>query len=163
MSFFTKILKNGNSDNDNIEERLEYLYEKGNELEHNGQYDEALQIWQDGLSLITNSGFENEATMQFLAGIGDIYFLRKHMYEKALPYFNKAKLYGGYENPFIMLRLGECYFEIGDKDNATEYLLRAFMMEDEEIFEPDENGEDDGQKYLAFLRSRVDLDKGNND
>ena len=62
----------------------------------------------------------------------------------------------GYGNPFIMLRLGECCLEIGDEKNAVEYLLRAYMMEGKEIFEPDEDGEDDGQKYFDFLKTHVD-------
>ena len=55
-----------------------------------------------------------------------------------------------------MLRLGECCLEIGDEKNAIEYLLRAYMMEGKEIFEPDENGEDDGLKYFDFLRTHVE-------
>lgn len=46
--------------------------------------------------------------------------------------------------------------EIGDERNAAEYLLRAYMMEGKEIFEPDEDGEDDGQKYFDFLRTHVE-------
>ena len=42
------------------------------------------------------------------------------------------------------------------KKNAVEYLLRAYMMEGKEIFEPDEDGEDDGQKYFDFLKTHVD-------
>ena len=30
------------------------------------------------------------------------------------------------------------------------------MMEGKEIFEPDENGEDDGQKYFDFLITNVE-------
>ncbi len=63
---------------------------------------------------------------------------------------------GGYGNPFIMLRLGECCLELGDEKNATEYLLRAYMMDGREIFEADGNGEDDGQKYFDFLRTHVE-------
>ena len=54
-----------------------------------------------------------------------------------------------------MLRLGECCLEIGDEKNATEYLLRAYMMEGEEIFELDEDGNGDGKKYFDFLKSHV--------
>ncbi len=68
----------------------------------------------------------------------------------------------GYGNPFVMLRLGECCLEIGDEKNALEYLLRAYMMEGEDIFEPDDDGEDDGAKYFDFLRSHIDLGKGTN-
>lgn len=93
-----------------------------------------------------------------MAAIGDVYF-NKGMYPQAHECFDKARgnLSGdGYGNPFIMLRLGECCLEIGDEKNAVEYLLRAYMMEGKEIFEPDENGEDDGQKYFDFLRTHVE-------
>lgn len=59
-----------------------------------------------------------------------------------------------------MLRLGESCLELGDEKNALEYLLRAYMIEGEDIFTPDENGEDNGTKYFDFLRSHIDLDKG---
>lgn len=100
-----------------------------------------------------------EATNQFLAAIGDVYFLRKGMYQEAYECFDAARGYGGYGNPFIMLRLGECCLELGNEKNAAEYLLRAWMMEGEEIFGPDENGEDDRSKYYEFLRAHVDLEK----
>ena len=57
---------------------------------------------------------------------------------------------------FVMLRLGECCLEIGDEKNATEYLLRAYMFEGREIFEPDEDGNDDGKKYFDYLRTHVE-------
>ena len=62
----------------------------------------------------------------------------------------------GYGNPFVMLRLGECCLEIGDEKNAIEYLLRAYMFEGREIFEPDEDGNDDGKKYFDYLRTHVE-------
>ena len=53
--------------------------------------------------------------------------------------------------------LGECCLEIGDEKNALEYLLWAYMFEGEEIFAPDDEGEDDGAKYFEFLRTHIDL------
>lgn len=38
----------------------------------------------------------------------------------------------------------------------AEYLLRAYMMEGEEIFELDEDGNDDGKKYFDFLKFHVE-------
>lgn len=136
--------------------KLEELYEKGSRLEREERYEEALQAWQEGYALIpAASRLDMEATNQFLAAIGDIYFLRKGMYQKAYECFDAARGYGGYGNPFIMLRLGECCLELGDEKNAAEYLMRAWMMEGEEIFEPDENGEDDGRRYYEFLRKQM--------
>lgn len=139
-----------------IKAKLDELAEKGNHFEEKEQYEEAIQVWQEGLSLIPEpQQFYSEA-IWFLASIGDVYF-QKNLYQKAYMYFDKARgnLSGeGYGNPFIMLRLGECCLEIGDEKNATEYLLRAYMMEGKEIFEPDEDG-DDGLKYFDFLKTHV--------
>lgn len=143
-----------------LEEKLEELYEKGLQLEEEGQYEGALQAWQEGYEMIPVSARSDaEMTCQFLAAIGDVYFLRKSMYQKAYECFDAARGYGGYGNPFIMLRLGECCLELGNEKDAVEYLMRAWMMEGSEIFEPDENGEDDGSKYYEFLRTHVDLEK----
>ena len=122
-----------------IKTKLDELAQKGNQFEEEEQYEEAIQAWKE-------------------AAIGDIYFQKKQ-YEKAHECFDKARgnLSGeGYGNPFVMLRLGECCLEIGDEKNATEYLLRAYMFEGREIFEPDEDGNDDGKKYFDYLRTHVE-------
>lgn len=138
--------------------KLDELAERGNQLEEEERYEEAIQAWEEGLNLIPEPQQFYSETIWFLAAIGDVYF-QKELYSKAHECFDKARgnLSGeGYGNPFIMLRLGECCLEIGDEKNATEYLLRAYMMEGNEIFEPDEDGEDDGQKYFDFLRTHVE-------
>lgn len=141
-----------------IKARLEALAGQGNRLEDEGRYDEALLVWQEGLSLIPEPQQFYSETVYFLAAIGDYYF-KKERYWEAHECFDQARgnLSGeGYGNPYIMLRLGECCLEIGDEKNAAEYLLRAYMMEGKEIFEPDEDGEDDGQKYFDYLRTHVE-------
>ena len=141
-----------------IKARLDELAERGNQLEEEERYDEALQVWEEGLRLIPEPQQFYSETVYFLAAAGDYYF-KNGMYWKAHEYFDKARgnLSGeGYGNPFIMLRLGACCLEIGDEKNAAEYLLRAYMMEGEEIFEPDADGNDDGKKYFDFLKSHVE-------
>lgn len=51
----------------------------------------------------------------------------------------------GLDNPFIQLRLGECFFELGNITKAKEHLLKAYMIEGEEIFE------DEPQKYMNLI------------
>lgn len=141
-----------------LKAKLDEFAERGNQFEKEEQYEEAIQTWKEGLNLIPEPQQYYSETIWFLAAIGDVY-LKKRMYLQAHKCFDKARgnLSGdGYGNPFIMLRLGECCLEIGDEKNAIEYLLRAYMMEGKEIFEPDENGEDDGQKYFDFLRTHVE-------
>lgn len=141
-----------------IKVKLDELAERGNQFEEEERYEEAIQAWEERLHLIPEPQNFFSETIWFLAAIGDVYF-KQELYAKAHECFDKARgnLSGeGYRNPFIMLRLGECCLEIGDEKNATEYLLRAYMMEGKEIFEPDEDGNDDGQKYFDYLRTHVE-------
>lgn len=141
-----------------LKAKLDEFAERGNRFEEEEQYEKAIQAWEEGLGLIPEPQQYYSETIWFLAAIGDVYF-EKGMYTQAHKCFDKARgnLSGdGYGNPFIMLRLGECCLETGDEKNAIEYLLRAYMMEGKEIFEPDEDGEDDGQKYFDFLRMNVE-------
>ena len=57
---------------------------------------------------------------------------------------------GETDNPFILLRLGENYLEMEDETNATEFLLRAYMLEGEKIFKED-------WKYFQWLSGHVNL------
>lgn len=134
-----------------VKKELNEFAEIGNQLEEANQYDQAIQAWQKGLDLIPEPQQFYSETTWFLASIGDVYF-NQGKYLEAFECFDKARgnLTGnGYSNPFIMLRLGECYLEIGDEKNATEYLLRAYMFEGKEIFEED-------LKYFEFLKTHVD-------
>ncbi|HXL33219.1 MAG TPA: hypothetical protein VN968_28545 [Bradyrhizobium sp.] len=54
------------------------------------------------------------------------------------------------ENPFIVYRLGQSQTRLGNVDKGVEYLLRAYMLDGEDIFSSDQNGEE----FLAILRSR---------
>jgi len=52
-------------------------------------------------------------------------------------------------NPFIQLRLGQCSYESGDMDNASQWLVRAYLSEGTKIFR------DDDPKYLDFIKSQL--------
>ena len=139
-----------------VQAKMDELAQKGNQLEKQGRFTEAVQAWQAGLALIPEPQQFYGQTVWFLAAIGDVYF-QQGEYALAHECFDKARgnmTGAGYGNPFIMLRLGECCLEIGDEKNALEYLLRAYMFEGEEIFAPDDEGED---KYFEFLRTHIDL------
>ena len=142
-----------------VQAKMDELAQKGNQLEKQGRFTEAVQAWQVGLALIPEPQQFYGQTVWFLAAIGDVYF-QQGEYALAHEGFDKARgnmTGAGYGNPFIMLRLGECCLEIGDEKNALEYLLRAYMFEGKDIFEPDDDGADDGAKYFEFLRTHIDL------
>ncbi len=58
-------------------------------------------------------------------------------------------------NPFILLRLGQTYFELGNMKKAADELVRAYMGVGTEIFE----GED--PKYFDLVRASILPPDGN--
>lgn len=142
-----------------IKHKLDIICEQGNKLYDSSKYDDAIKTWLEGLAIINNDENFYNATIWFLASIGDAYFMKKD-YKNAYIYFQKAidiLEKDEYENPFITFRLGECLFETGDYKKSAIYLKRAYDTEGEDIFMPDEQGEDDGQKYLQFLKEFLNL------
>jgi len=144
---------------DELVEKLDELAMQGNEYADEEKYDDAIQIWEKALDMIPK---EQQhlcgQAVWFEACIGDMYF-QKNMFAKAFENFDAAvkNLSGeGTTNPFVLLRLGECYLELGDEKNATEYLLRAYMMEGKEIFFDEDSEECGEEKYYEFLRTHVE-------
>ena len=105
---------------DELYDRIEELSETGNEAMESEDYAKAISC--------------------FLMG----------NYGKSLEFFRKCYNIGETDNPFILLRLGENYLEMEDETNATEFLLRAYMLEGEKIFKED-------WKYFQWLSGHVNL------
>lgn len=143
------------------DEVFEQAFEPGYQLYKEERYEEAVQAWQTGLSLIPEPQEVYRETIGIVSAcIGDVYF-EKGRYLQAKEYFDKAyeNFTGeGEQSPHVLLRLGACCFELGDEENAVQYLLRAYRMEGEEFFLPYEEEEDNERKYLDFLKSRVELE-----
>lgn len=55
----------------------------------------------------------------------------------------------GLKNPFILLRIGQCCYELRQFEEAENYLLQAYMYEENEIF----RGEP--EKYYNLIKPLV--------
>ena len=136
--------------NDKIYDEIVALCEAGDEYCEEEKYDIAIQKYQSALALIPEPKYDWEASTWVYVAIGDAYYMQDK-YSDSLNYFSESlKCPDGTTNPFILLRLGECYYELGNIDQAKEYLLRAFMLEGEEIFD----GE--CEKYFELIQDMVD-------
>ena len=138
---------------DEVSDQIEELSENGNEHFDDEKYDDAIKIWKEALSLIPNPQNSYSESLWLETSIGDAYFMFGD-YNKSLEHFQNAKSNteeNAYENPFIMLRLGQNLLENNQNEEAKEYLLRAYMFEGEEIFENDDT------KYFEFLKQNVEL------
>lgn len=137
--------------NDELYDEITALCSDGDELAENSEFDKAIIKYKKALSLIPEPVEQWEAALWVYAAIGDTYFL-KNEYETAMKFlFNAYNCPDGFSNPFINLRIGECFFELNNADKATEYLLHAYMMNGDEIFSGEE------PRYLEFLSANVKL------
>lgn len=138
---------------DDVAERIEELSEEGNQQMDRGDLDGAIKTFTAALDLVPEPKYQYDAAGWLWASIGDAYYEKKE-YEQASSYFGLAHgLAEMLDNPFVLLRLGQCALESGDEEKAVDFLLRAYMVEGKKIFK-------DEKKFYDFLASKVDLSRG---
>lgn len=134
---------------DDILHRVETLSERGNVLlEDEGDWRGAAEVWTAALDLLPEPKSQWEAALWLYASLGDAYRVGGQLDEAKDALFTALNCPDGHMNVFVLLRLGQTLFDLGDKPRAKEYLLRAYMLDGEDPFE------EDGALYLAFLREQ---------
>lgn len=108
-----------------LEQRVRRLCNSGYRAYDQGDYDVALRRFYQAWTLIPKPQTEREASGWVLVAIGDAYF-RKGNFTAGIEALRSAlfcpKAVG---NPFIHLRLGQCYLEHGEPEEADRHLVRA--------------------------------------
>ena len=137
-----------------IHDQIERYCEQGNDLFDEDDFLGAIAIWQKALDLIVDPNEDWNEVLWFKVSIGDSFYMIDE-YEKSLDSLLDALNYPeANENAFIHFRIGQCYYQLGDKDNSKNSLLKAYMLAGKEIF--DEH-EEEGQFFYDFLSSEVNL------
>ena len=132
--------------NDKTYNEIVTLSEQGDELVDCKELLEAIEKYNNALELLPNPKYIWEASTWIYTAIGDTYFLN-NQFQEALDFlFESLKCPDGLENPFVLLRIGECFYELKGFDKAKEYLLQAYMYDGMDIFE----GED--VKYFDVIK-----------
>lgn len=147
MGLFDKIKKDKYKDNIDSE-RIDKIAEEGNELYRKGDLDNALKKYSEGYNLIPNPKKLYSESLWFEVAIGDIFFDNKK-YDEAIIYYEKAKnniTGNGINNPYILFKYGASAFELNMIIEANEFLLRAYMLSGQDIF----NEYD--KKYFEFIK-----------
>ena len=133
---------------DAILDRIDLICEEADLLFENEQSEEAIAKYEEALTLLPEPLEEYEPSAWLISSIGDVYFFDEK-YEEALAQFEHAMgCVDSEDNPYLYLRAGQCYFEMGQMEEAEEALHEAYLIEGEEIFDEEE------PKYLEFLKSK---------
>lgn len=137
---------------DEVDLAIQDLLDQADELAEESRFLDAIRVFAQALEKLPEPQMEYDYAMHGYAGIGDAHFLLKD-FNSSLDAFEKAKMCeGGIANPFIHLRLGQCYLELKQEDNSADNLTRAYMSAGMEIFE------DEDPVYLKFLKTKITLE-----
>jgi tetratricopeptide (TPR) repeat protein len=98
-------------------------------------YNEASTFYQQALAKVPESKHDWEISLHIYTALGDVSFNLKD-FESAIYYYNQAlQCPEGTGAGYVWLGLGQAYFEVNEIDKSKEALLRAYMLEGDEIFE----------------------------
>jgi tetratricopeptide (TPR) repeat protein len=125
------------------------LSSEGDALADRGEFIDAVDRYNEAWKLIPEPKAAWEASTWLLTAIGDACFLAGKFKSGRDAVELALHCPGGFGNPFIHLRLGQCELELGNIDVAAEHLTRAYALEGKEIFARDDS------KYFEFLKSRI--------
>lgn len=136
---------------DVILDRIDAICEEADLLFEDEKSDEAIAKYNEALTLLPEPIEEYEPSAWLISSIGDVHFFDEK-YEQALAQFEHALgCVDSEENPYLLLRVGQCHFELGDMAEAEDALHEAYAIEGEEIFEEEE------PKYLEFLKTKMEI------
>ncbi|MBO3273617.1 hypothetical protein [Pseudomonas schmalbachii] len=136
---------------DNIYERVIDLSVQGNLFLDSGDALSAVNVWCEALALLPSPKDNWEACLWLNASLGEAYRVEGQLEEAKACLLDALNCPDGHVNPFVLLRLGQTLVDLGDENAGVDYLLRAYMLEGEEIFEED-------AQYLQLLRNRKLVD-----
>lgn len=130
---------------DTVFQQILALAQRGETFSDKGRYDQAIAAYLEALALVPNPKEDWETSTWLYATIGTMFFAQKK-YDNALTSFRTAeKCPDGFSNPFVLLMIGESSFELQNRLQARDYLLRAYMLEGEELFA------DEDPKYFQLI------------
>lgn len=118
---------------DDLYETITRYCEEGDRLFDDGLFDEALLEYDSAWGLLPEPKLKWDAASWIYAAKGDAYFF-KGDYSNALPYFRG--LYNQFEmiNEFVLIRYGQCLYELGEIEKGKRFIFEAYMLGGQELF-----------------------------
>jgi tetratricopeptide (TPR) repeat protein len=134
--------------NNRLQAEIERLCEAGDSFAKKDIFSFALRNYWMAYDLLPEPKEEWLAGTWILVAIGDTNFLNKD-YQAGIDNLSTALRFpSGAENSFLHLRLGQCYYESGRMNEATDEFTKAYRQEGEDFFENED------PKYFELIQSK---------
>ena len=101
-------------------------------------YDDTIAKYKEALSFVPEPKKEWETSTWIYTAMGDAYWFKDDDENIKNSFYDALSYPDGTSCPFINLRLGQAHAELNEMEKAKEYLLRAYMLDGDEIFEDEE-------------------------
>ena len=137
---------------DDVHEAIVVLCKDGDALAEAGDFKAAIEKYDAAFHRVPEPKHSWSATAWVWVAKGDACIGLKD-FKTAANLFQSAAFSGELGNPYVHLRLGQCFFELGRMDRAADELARAYQIEGEEIFQ------DEDPKYFEFVAAKLGLGK----
>ena len=137
-----------------LRQMIDKLCQKGDQFAQIDQLDDALDQYEAAWELLPDPKNQWPAATWIMMAVGDVYFERRDYVAASETLQESLKFPDGESHPFILLRLGQSLFELGNLDRAAEAFEAAYRQHGIELFA------DEDPKYLDFLRTQLGI-KGN--
>ena len=134
---------------DALHEQIKALSAQGDQLASEAEYQAALSKYNEAWQLVPEPKTDWRASTWVLAAIGDACFLGRFFATGAEALRDAMHCPGGFGNPFIHMRLGQCELELGNEPAATDNLLRAYALEGKRIYSAED------PKYFQYLQAKI--------
>lgn len=132
--------------NEEILKKYQQMCKQADELTKNKNPLEAIEKFKQALFLLPDGNWQCQAYAY--AGIGENYLAMEN-YEKALKAFYQCYTEETLDNPYVLLNMGICFYELGELQKARNFLISAYMVEGEDIFL------EENEKYFAVIQDLI--------
>ena len=136
-----------------VVEDIAALADDGDSLFGQGRYAEAIDHYRQALGLLPRPVSQWQVCSVLMVAIGDTYFAAGQFQQARRALELSLACYGGGQDPFAQLRLGQAALELGECELAADALTRALALAGYEIFEHEH------PKYLDFAANILSLEQ----
>jgi tetratricopeptide (TPR) repeat protein len=137
-----------------LHERIQGLCAEGDNLLDQDRYEDAIARYESAWQLLPEPRTDWSAGEWIMAAIGDAHYHEGDFAASRAAFMTAVKCGGSPDNPFLRLRLGQCLFELGDRQEAANWLAGAYLLEGNKLFA------DDDPKYLEFIKAQLEPPPG---